>query len=59
MTQKKLRTLRKEFADHGRSALHSDYDRGYFQALESYVRKLEHSDVSQLDPVQSNKKPKQ
>lgn len=59
MTQKKLRTLRKEFTDHGRSALHSDYDRGYFQALESYVRKLEHSGLSQLNPAQPNKKPTQ
>ena len=45
MTQKKLRTLRKEFADHGKVTLHSDYDRGYFQALESFIRKLERSEL--------------
>lgn len=40
-TPTKLKTLRKEFAHHGTNALHSDYDRGYFQAIESYMRKLE------------------
>jgi hypothetical protein len=47
MTEKKLRTLRKEFADHRKNTLHTDYDRGYFQALESYMRKLESSEVTQ------------
>ena len=36
-----LKTLRKEFEQHNANALHSDYDRGYFQAVESYLRKLE------------------
>ena len=46
MTQKKLKTLRREFADHVKTPLHSDYDRGYFQALESFIRKLERSDLA-------------
>jgi hypothetical protein len=40
-TQKKLRLLRKEFANHVTSNLHSDYDKGYFQALENFIRTLE------------------
>jgi hypothetical protein len=41
MTATKLKTLRREFAQQNTNPLHSDYDRGYFQALESYMRKLE------------------
>ncbi len=41
MTPANLKTLRKEFGQHTTSALHSDYDRGYFQAVESYLKKLE------------------
>jgi len=41
MTATKIKTLRKEFAQQNTNTLHSDYDRGYFQALESYMRKLE------------------
>jgi hypothetical protein len=41
MTPTKLKTLRKEFAQHRNNGLHSDYDRGYFQAVETYLRKLE------------------
>ena len=41
MTPTKLKTLRREFAHHGANVLHSDYDRGYFQAIENYVRRLE------------------
>jgi hypothetical protein len=41
MTATKLKTLRKEFAQQNTNPLHSDYDRGYFQALESYMKKLE------------------
>ncbi len=37
----KLKTLKKEFGQHSANVLHSDYDRGYFQALESYLKKLE------------------
>ncbi|HUK50782.1 MAG TPA: hypothetical protein VLV18_07080, partial [Terriglobales bacterium] len=46
-TQRKLRELRKEFANHTTSALHSDYDKGYFQALENYIKRLERTDLSQ------------
>ncbi len=41
MTPTKVKTLRKEFGQHNANALHSDYDRGYFQAVESYLKKLE------------------
>lgn len=41
MTPTKLKTLRKDFAQHGTNPLHSDYDRGYFQALETYFKMLE------------------
>lgn len=40
-TQKQLKTLRKEFAAQVANSLHTDYDRGYFQVLESYMKKLE------------------
>jgi hypothetical protein len=42
-TQKQLMTLRKEFAAHATNNLHTDYDRGYFQVLEDFTRKLERS----------------
>ena len=42
-TPKNLKTLRKEFAAQSKNSLHADFDRGYFQALESYIKKLEHS----------------
>jgi hypothetical protein len=57
-TPKKLKVLRREFASHTRSSLHSDYDKGYFRALESYVRKLEHSNVPQELPIEGKKNPK-
>jgi hypothetical protein len=41
MTPTKLKALRKEFTGHGTNVLHSEYDRGYFNAIEGYVRKLE------------------
>jgi hypothetical protein len=41
MTPAKVKALRKEFAEHGTNGLHSDYDRGYFQAVETYLKKLE------------------
>ena len=41
MTATKIKALRKEFGQQNTNALHSDYDRGYFQALESYMRRLE------------------
>jgi hypothetical protein len=40
-TQKQLKTLRKEFAAQTKHVLHTDYDRGFFQVLESYMKKLE------------------
>jgi hypothetical protein len=42
-TPKNLKTLRREFAQQAKNALHGDFDRGYFQALEAYVRALEES----------------
>lgn len=44
-TPTKLRTLRREFAVQGTNVLHADYDRGFFMALETYMRKLERSSV--------------
>ena len=40
-TQKELRTLRREFGTHAENTLHTDYDRGYFHLLESYMKRLE------------------
>jgi hypothetical protein len=41
-TPAKVKTLRREFGQqHTANVLHSDYDRGYFQAVESYLKKLE------------------
>ena len=51
-TQKQLRALRKEFATQRANILHTDYDRGYFQVLESYIKKLEQAEnqsESQVD----------
>jgi hypothetical protein len=42
-TQKNLKALRREFGQHTKTPLHGDFDRGYFQALEAYVRVLERS----------------
>jgi hypothetical protein len=42
-TPKNLKTLRREFSQQAKNELHGDFDRGYFQALESYMRKLEHA----------------
>jgi hypothetical protein len=58
-TQKQLKMLRKEFAAQAASTLHTDYDRGYFQALESYMKKLEHSQPQpeiQTDDSKPNEK---
>ena len=54
-TEKKLRALRKEFANHTKSNLHSEYDKGYFQALETFVRKLESSDLPQEETGEAQK----
>ena len=42
-TPKALKTLRREFSQQTKNTLHDDFDRGYFQALEAYVRVLEQS----------------
>jgi len=44
-TQKRLRELRKDFAQQSTNQLHTNYDRGYFQVLEQFLKKLEKSDV--------------
>jgi len=40
-TTKNLKALRREFSRDAKNPLHGDFDRGYFETLESYVRKLE------------------
>ena len=45
-TPTKLRALRREFSAQTANALHTDYDRGYFQALEGFARKLERSETN-------------
>ena len=45
-TPTKLRTLRREFSAQTANVLHTDYGRGYFQALEGFVRKLERSETT-------------
>ena len=56
-TQKQLKTLRKEFAAQVANTLHTDYDRGYFQVLESYMKKLERAgpqpEISQTETNQT------
>ena len=42
-TPKNFKALRREFSQQAKNGLHGDFDRGYFQALESYMRKLEHA----------------
>ena len=42
-TPKNLKTLRREFGEQAKNSLHGDFDRGYFQALEDYVKVLEHT----------------
>ena len=49
-TQKNLKTLRREFSQQARNGLHSDFDRGYFQALEAYIRVLERSSIPDQSP---------
>ena len=44
-TSTKLRTMRREFSAQTANTLHTDYDRGYFQALEGFARKLERSET--------------
>ena len=49
-TQKNLKALRKEFAQETKNTLHGDFDRGYFQALESYLKLLEQAGPSEQRP---------
>jgi hypothetical protein len=49
-TQKNLKALRREFGQQAKNGLHSDFDRGYFQALEAYVRMLERSSLPEQLP---------
>jgi len=54
-TQKNLKTLRKEFAAQTVNPLHTDFDRGYFQVLESFMKKLEQAgSQSDTRPVANN-----
>jgi hypothetical protein len=55
-TPTKLRTLRREFAAQTTNGLHTDYDRGYFQALENFVRKLERSEIPEQQTAKKNDK---
>jgi hypothetical protein len=54
-TTKNFKMLRKEFASQTRAPLHADFDRGYFQALESYMKKLERSEPQEPEPEDSRK----
>jgi len=40
-TPKNIKALRREFGQQTKNALHGDFDRGYFQALEAYAKILE------------------
>ena len=42
-TQTQLRELRREFSLQTSNPMNADYDRGYFQVLEGFLRKLERS----------------
>lgn len=53
-TPKNFKTLRREFSQQAKNGLHGDFDRGYFQALESYMRKLEHA-VPPAEPANTKK----
>ena len=46
-TQKRLTALRKVFSAEVANTLHTEYDRGYFQVLVSYVKMLERADQPQ------------
>jgi hypothetical protein len=53
-TPKNFKTLRREFSQQAKNGLHGDFDRGYFQALESYMRKLEHAGLAE-EPASAKK----
>ena len=54
-SQKNLKTLRREFAQQTKNSLHGDFDRGYFQALESYAKLLEQSGPAPAQPPNAKK----
>jgi hypothetical protein len=54
-TPKQLKTLRKEFAAEAANPLHTDYDRGYFQVLESYMKKLEQAGLQSETQVNGSR----
>lgn len=45
-TPTKLRSIRREFTAQTENGLHTDYDRGYFQALERFIKRLERSNLT-------------
>jgi len=53
---KNLKALRREFSQHAKNALHGDFDRGYFQALEAYVRVLEQTAPAEQPANAKNEK---
>ena len=54
-TVKNFKTLRKEFTTQTKNPLHAEFDRGYFQALEGYMRKMERSGPVEQQPANSRK----
>ncbi len=51
-----LKTIRKEFTLHTKNKLHTDYDIGYFRALESFMRKLERSEPQKSATEEDDKR---
>jgi hypothetical protein len=54
-TVKNFKTLRKDFATQTRNSLHGEFDRGYFLALEGYMKKLERSGPPE-EPTENSRK---
>lgn len=54
-TAKNYKALRKEFSSQTKVPLHADFDRGYFQALESYMKKLERAEPQELQTEDAKK----
>jgi len=54
-TVKNFKTLRKDFAAQTRNSLHGEFDRGYFQALESYMKSLERAGPPEEQPANPRK----
>ncbi len=51
-TEKNLRAMTRDFAGQTENRLHTDYDVGYFQALESYTRKLEETNPAHAEKIE-------